>query len=62
MHAMGAEDSAYYTTVLSTSLGKTFFAWRFILNENILFLFTVSYQKPFVFMFLWFILKYLHKN
>ena len=23
-------------TVLSTSLGKTFFAWRFILNENIL--------------------------
>ena len=24
------------TTVLSTSLGKTFFAWRFILNENIL--------------------------
>ena len=24
-------------TVLSTSLGKTFFAWRFILNENILF-------------------------
>ena len=25
------------STVLSTSLGKTFFAWRFILNENILF-------------------------
>ena len=25
--------------VLSTSFGKTFFAWRFILNENILFLF-----------------------
>ena len=24
-------------TVLSTSLGKTFFAWHFILNENILF-------------------------
>ena len=24
-------------TVLSTSLGKTFFAWRFILNENLLF-------------------------
>ena len=24
-------------TVLSTSLGKTFLAWRFILNENILF-------------------------
>ena len=40
-------------TVLSTSLGKTFFffffAWRFILNENILFLLTISYQKPFVF-------------
>ena len=37
------------TSVLSTSLGKTFFAWRFILNENILFWLTVSYQKPFVF-------------
>ena len=36
-------------TVLSTSLGKTFFAWRFILNENILFWLTISYQKPFVF-------------
>ena len=36
-------------TILSTSLGKTFFAWRFILNENILFLLTISYQKPFVF-------------
>ena len=24
-------------TVLSTPLGKTFFAWRFILHENILF-------------------------
>ena len=24
-------------TLLSTSLGNTFFAWRFILNENILF-------------------------
>ena len=37
------------TTVLSTSLGKTFFAWRFTLNENILFCLTISYQKPFVF-------------
>ena len=37
------------TTVLSTSHWKTFFAWRFILNENILFLLTISYQKPFVF-------------
>ena len=37
------------STVLSTSLGKTFFAWRFILNENILFWLTISYQKPFVF-------------
>ena len=36
-------------TVLSTSFGKTFFAWRFILNENILFWLTISYQKPFVF-------------
>ena len=23
-----------FTTLLSTSLGKMFFAWRFILNEN----------------------------
>ena len=37
------------TIVLSTSLRKTFFAWRFILNENILFWLTISYQKPFVF-------------
>ena len=36
-------------TVLSTSLGKTFFAWRFILNENILFWLTISYEKPFGF-------------
>ena len=36
-------------SVLSTSLRKTFFAWRFILNENILFWMTISYQKPFVF-------------
>ena len=35
--------------VLSTSLGKTFFAWRFILNVNILFWLTISCQKPFVF-------------
>ena len=38
-----------FTTVLSTSLGKMFFAWRNILNENILFWLTISYQKPFVF-------------
>ena len=31
-------------TLLSTSLG-----WRFILNENILFWLTISYQEPFVF-------------
>ena len=37
------------TTVLSTSLRKTFFAWRFILDENILFRLTISYQKPVVF-------------
>ena len=36
------------TTVLLTSLGKTFFAWCFILNENILFWLTISYLKPFV--------------
>ena len=36
-------------TVLSTSFGKTFFAWRFILNESVLFWLTISYQKPFVF-------------
>ena len=36
-------------TVLSASLGKTFFVWHFILNENILFLLTISYQKTFVF-------------
>ena len=35
-------------TVLSTSLGKTFFAWRFVLNED-MFLLTISYWKPFVF-------------
>ena len=29
-------------TVLVTSLGKTFFAWLFILNENILFWLTIS--------------------
>ena len=28
---------------------KDVFAWRFILNENILFWSTISYQKPFVF-------------
>ena len=38
-----------HATVLSTSLGKTIFAWRFIWNENILFRLTISYQKPFVF-------------
>ena len=38
----------FLPTVLSTSLGKTFFAWRFISNENILFWLTISYQKPFV--------------
>ena len=37
------------TTVLSTSHGKTFFAWRFIINDNILFWLTMSYQKLLVF-------------
>ena len=36
-------------TVLSTSPGKMFFAWRFMLNENTLFCSTISNQKPFVF-------------
>ena len=36
-------------TSFSTSLGKTFFAWRFILNENILVRLTIPDQKPFVF-------------
>ena len=30
-------------------LGKTVFAWRFILNDNTLFCLTISYQKTFVF-------------
>ena len=38
-----------FATVLSTSLGKTFFAWRFILNDDILYRLGISYQKPFVF-------------
>ena len=42
-------DWSAWPTVLSTSLGKMFFAWRFILNENILFWLTISCQKPFVF-------------
>ena len=36
-------------TVLSTSFGKTFFVWRFILNKNILFWLPISHHKPFVF-------------
>ena len=36
------------TSVFFKSLGKPFFAWRFILNENILFWLAISYQKPFV--------------
>ena len=36
-------------TVLSTSLRKTFFAWHFNSNENLLIWLTISYQKPFVF-------------
>ena len=41
--------SASYYYVLSTSLGKTVFAWCFILKENILFWSIISYQKQFVF-------------
>ena len=36
------------TTVLSTSLQDRFFTWCFILNGNIDFWLTVSYQKPFI--------------
>ena len=46
---MKISEYSYLATVLSTSLGKMFFAWRFILNENILFWLTISCQKPFVF-------------
>ena len=35
------------SAVLLASLGKTFFAWCFILNRNTLFWLTISYQKPF---------------
>ena len=45
---VSGERMGTITTVLLTSLGKTFFAWRFILNENILFWMTIFYQKPFV--------------
>ena len=37
------------TTVLSTSFRKIFFTWHIILNENIFFGVTISYQKPLVF-------------
>ena len=36
-------------SVLSTSFGKMFFTWHFILYENVLFLLTIFYQEPFVF-------------
>ena len=36
-------------TIFSSSLGKTLFVKRFILNENILFWLSKSYQKAFVF-------------
>ena len=38
-----------HTTVLSTSLRGTFFAWHFILNVNIDFGLTISYQELFLF-------------
>ena len=47
------------TTIHSTSLGKMFFTWHFIFNENILFLLMLSYQKPFVFTVSCFVLKYI---
>ena len=36
-------------TVFSTSFGKTFFSWHFILNENVLFWLTKSCLELFVF-------------
>ena len=39
LHYMPTTNSALnFTTVLSTSFGKTFFfAWRYILNDNVFF-------------------------
>ena len=41
--------NAKISFVLSTSLGKMFLPWRFILDANLLFWLTISYQKPIVF-------------
>ena len=49
---MGKSENIWFfinRLLLSLSLGKTFFAWRFISNENLLFWLTISYLKPFVF-------------
>ena len=47
-----------WSTVLSTSLGKTFFAWRFILSENILFWIPYLIRNHLSILFLCFVLKY----
>ena len=50
VYTVGSALFVLILTRLSISLRKTlFFAWRFILNETILFLLSISYQKPFVF-------------
>ena len=46
LYYLKAHTTKILITVLSTSLGKTFFAWSFILNENILFWLSISCQKP----------------
>ena len=53
------DENQLRTTVLSKSLGKTFLAWRFILNENILFWLTILDQKSlffflFIYLFIYF--------
>ena len=48
---MGFRPEAARKNEVSSSMGKNDFAWRFILNENILFSFTISYPKVFVFFF-----------
>ena len=49
-------------TVVSTSLEKTFFAWRSVLNENVLFSLTISIRNHLSFLFLRFVAKHLLKN
>ena len=50
-----------HTSVPSISLWKTFFAWHFYFKWKCFVLIAISYQKPFLFLFLllYFVLKYL---